>query len=133
MWASGVQVFDTRYAGHRCPVLSEFTARIEDHYRRTSGEGSPDHTLSRFGDATRHGERPRFEPHVAEQILREMLADCHGVRLMLGCRPETVAKDGAALREVVFRSSGSGPEFVRASADVFVDATYEADLAALGS
>ena len=33
MWVCGVQVFDTRYAGHRCPVLSEFVARIESYYR----------------------------------------------------------------------------------------------------
>lgn len=131
MWASGVQVFDTRYPGHRCPVLAEFAARIEDYYRRTAGEGSPDHALARFGDATRHGERPRFEPHVAERTLREMLAECRGVRLLLGCRLDTVTKDGAALREVVFRSTGTSAGLVRASADIFVDATYEADLAAL--
>ena len=63
MWVCGVQVFDTRYAGHRCPVLSEFVARIESYYRTTRGEGSRDHALSRFGDPSRHGERPRLSKH----------------------------------------------------------------------
>jgi len=129
-WACGVQVFDTRYAGHRCPVLSEFTARLGDYYRRLSGDGSPDHALSRFGDATRHGERPRFEPHVAERVLREMLADQKNVSLILGIRLDSVVKVGNTLRGATFRVVAStSNESVEVSADVFVDATYEADLA----
>jgi len=129
MWASGVQVFDTRYAGQRCPVLSEFTARIESYYRRLSGEGSPDHALSRFGDPTRHGERPRFEPHVAERVLREMLADQKNVRLALGLRLQSAVRSGSTLRGVTFSTTAPGNDLVKVSADVFVDATYEADLA----
>ncbi len=131
MWASGVQVFDTRYAGHRCPVLSEFVARIESHYRTVRGEGSSDHVLSRFGDPSRHGERPRFEPHVAEKVLREMLADCPSVRLALGLRLESVRKDGVTLRHAVFRTAAPADDPIRVTADIFVDATYEAELAAL--
>ena len=131
MWVCGVQVFDTRYAGHRCPVLSEFVARIESYYRATRGEGSPDHALARFGDPSRHGERPRFEPHVAEKVLREMLADCPGVRLALGLRLESVQKDGVTLREVVFRTAAPADDPIRVTADIFVDATYEANLASL--
>lgn len=130
MWSSGVQVFDTRYAGHRSPVLAEFVARLEDHYRRAFGEGSPEHALARFGDATRHGERPRFEPHVAEKVFREMLADCRGVRLATGFRPESVVRDDGAIREVEFRPDAGGDP-VRVTAGIFVDASYEADLAAL--
>lgn len=130
MWASGVQVFDTRYAGHRCPILSEFTSRIEDHYRRLSGEGSPDHVLSCFGDAARHGERPRFEPHVAEHILLEMLAERRSIHVAVGLRLEFVTLSGNALRSATFRTpSSQGNEHVSVSADIFVDATYEADLA----
>jgi hypothetical protein len=129
-WTSGVQVFDTRYCGHRCPVLSEFTARVEDYYRCLSGEGSPDHALSRFGDATRHGERPRFEPHVAERILREMLADQQNVRVSTGLRLDSVDCRGATLRSVTFRIlNPPGDGRVTVYADVFVDATYEGDLA----
>ncbi|MDO8540970.1 MAG: FAD-dependent oxidoreductase [Opitutaceae bacterium] len=131
MWSSGVQVFDTRYAGHRCPVLAEFVARLEEHYRRAFGDGSPEHAMARFGDATRHGERPRFEPHVAEKTCREMLADCPGVRLVSGFRPESVGKEGNTIREVVFQPAGGAGDRWRVTAEIFVDASYEADLAAL--
>ena len=129
MWASGVQVYDTRYAGHRCPILTEFTARLAEYYRKKFGEGSPAHAMAGFGDATRHGERPRFEPHVAEQIFREMLAEASGVTVVLGHQPEAVMKEGAVIREVVFRAPFG--EMTRVTGDVFVDASYEADLAAL--
>ena len=131
MWASGVQVFDTRYAGHRCPVLEEFVARLEEHYRRAFGEGSTEHAMARFGDATQHGQRPRFEPHVAEKIFREMLASCHRVRLVLGHRADAVVKRGNEIREVLFRPAMPGGERVSVRAEIFVDATYEAGLAAL--
>lgn len=131
MWASGVQVFDTRYAGHRCPVLAEFVARLETHYRRAFGDGSREHAMATFGDATRHGERPRFEPHVAERILGEMLEDCREVRLVLGHRPASVRKDGNTIREVRFEDASERGEPVRVTGEIFVDATYEADLAVL--
>ena len=130
MWASGVQVFDTRYAGHRCPVLAEFTARLADHYCRTSGEGSPDHVMAQYGDPSKHGERPRFEPHVAEAIFRAMLADTRGLRVLERHRVESVEKAGSVLRELRVRPPTGG--LLRVGADIFVDATYEADLAALG-
>jgi hypothetical protein len=130
MWASGVQIFDTRYAGHRCPILTEFTTRLVDHYRRTSGEGSDDHALARFGDPTRHGQRPRFEPHVAERIFRDMLADTPGVRLVHGLAPVRVEKAGTRIRGVTFADSVTRTQ-VTVTGGCFVDASYEADLAAL--
>ena len=131
MWASGVQVLDTRYGGHRCPVLSEFVERVADHYRVIFGEGSPEHTLAQFGDPSRHGERPRFEPHVAEKVFREMLRDAVGITLLFGYQPSSVARDGTSLTGATFtRTDGEGDP-LQVTARVFVDATYEADFAAL--
>lgn len=130
MWASGVQILDTRYAGHRCPLLSEFLARLETHYRTTQGEGSPDHAMARFGDPALHGQRPRFEPRVAEQIFRTMLAETPAVTLWLGHQPLAVQKNGARLEAVTFESVATR-RVVRVRAEIFVDASYEADLAAL--
>ena len=130
MWASGVQILDTRYAGHRCPLLSEFLSRLEEHYRTTAGEGSPDHAMARFGDSALHGQRPRFEPRVAQRIFRTMLAEAPGVTLLLGYQPLVVQKEAARLEAVTFESVAT-PSLVQARADFFVDASYEADLAAL--
>jgi hypothetical protein len=133
MWTSGVQVFDTRYAGHRCPVLSEFVARLEDYYRRTCGEGSPAHTMARFGDPSRHGERPRFEPHVAEEVFHRMLAECPRVRLVCGWHPVEANVEDGVIRALSFRAREGADGIARVTADFYIDATYEADLAALTS
>jgi len=131
MWSSGLQVFDTRYAGHRCPLLTEFTARLEAYYREKSGAGSPDHRMAQFGDPSRHGERPRFEPHVAELIFRDMLTACDRVRLLLGHQLVAVEKAGQSVRAILLCPGRTPGETLRVSGDLFVDATYEADLAAM--
>jgi FAD-dependent oxidoreductase family protein len=64
-----------------------------------------------------------FEPHVAEKVFNDMLAEAK-VAVRYGLRVEKVEKDGARIRGIVL-SDGS-----TVSAKVFVDAGYEGDLMA---
>jgi hypothetical protein len=64
-----------------------------------------------------------FEPHVAEDTLREMLSEA-GVRVVFDEPIESVTKDGARISAMETRS---GATF---TAQVFVDAGYEGDLMA---
>jgi hypothetical protein len=68
-----------------------------------------------------------FEPHVAEQVFTDWLAEAK-VPVFLGCRllesSEAVAKDGASIRTITMEN---GERFV---AKCFVDASYEGDLMA---
>src|SRR5262249_26131062 len=64
-----------------------------------------------------------FEPHVAEQVFRDMLKEA-GVRVYFQQRLAGVKKDGARLSE--FRTE-DGHVF---RARMFIDATYEGDLMA---
>ena len=67
-----------------------------------------------------------FEPHVAEKIFREMLAEA-GVKLVCGQRldlQEGVRKQGPRIGEIVMES---GQVY---AGRVFIDATYEGDLMA---
>jgi hypothetical protein len=129
MWTSGLQGLDTRYAGLRCPVLTEFVQRIQDHYRKTFGATSKEFASACFGDPTIHGQRPKFEPHVAERVLREMLAEHPNIKLLHGCYPGQVTTNNKVISQVDLVSHGQqSPLQVKAS--VYVDATYVADLAA---
>ena len=76
----------------------------------------------------------RFEPHVAETILNEMIADAgQGLEVralrQFNHEPRNAIKDGDALRQIKVVNRESGAEEIY-SAKVFVDATYEGDLAA---
>lgn len=77
-----------------------------------------------FAAAGRYYNQPiawAFEPHVAEQILRDMLADAH-VSVYFGCRLSIATKTGARLNLI---RTEDGREF---TASVFVDSSYEGDL-----
>ncbi|MBM3842722.1 MAG: FAD-dependent oxidoreductase [Verrucomicrobia bacterium] len=130
MWTSGLQGFDTRYAGHRCPFLSEFLGRLQEHYRREFGAGSPEYAMACFGDPDRHGERPRFEARIAELVFREMLGEQSGIRLMSGYRLSRVERHDRLIRRLLLETDSSPRRAAWASGEFFVDATYEADLAA---
>lgn len=64
-----------------------------------------------------------FEPHVAEETLRTMLAEA-GVRLVFGSQLKTLEKNGARIKTL---TTTKGETF---AARVFVDAGYEGDLMA---
>ncbi|MEX1077000.1 MAG: FAD-dependent oxidoreductase [Pirellulales bacterium] len=64
-----------------------------------------------------------FEPHVAEETLRTMLAEAR-VRVVFGSRLQTLKKDGARIKTL---TTTKGDTF---SARAFIDAGYEGDLMA---
>jgi len=129
-------------------LFAEFSRRIKDHYSRTYGDGSPQVAACRGGHM--------FEPRIAEQVYREMLAEQANVRLILGHRvvAADVADATGGTRPAVRgkRIDGAPPndfgaivkivaitaqnllkkdEAIRIRSRVFIDATYEGDLAAL--
>jgi hypothetical protein len=64
-----------------------------------------------------------FEPHIAEQVLFEMINEA-GVALYLEQRLSNVFKEGARIRSISMENGRS------VEAKVFIDATYEGDLMA---
>lgn len=77
-----------------------------------------------FTAAGQHYNHPiawAFEPHVAEQILRDVLAAAH-VGIYFGCRLSEAVKDGTQLKRIRMEN---GREF---AAKVFIDSSYEGDL-----
>lgn len=82
----------------------------------------------RHYDMAQYGQEAawRMEPHVAEEILRQMLRDA-GVTVMMEHRlreKDGVTKTGATIRQITMES---GATF---GASVFVDSSYEGDLMA---
>jgi hypothetical protein len=123
--ANGLGATDIATRGATGGLFLEFVTRIRDHYVRSYGAGSEQ---VRDADDGYH-----FEPSVAEAVFRQMLAETPAVRVLrmrqLDAQPENVTvEDGRLTRiRVTHRDDGATEEY---RARVFIDATYEGDLAA---
>ena len=93
----------------------EFFDRVRRHYVATYGADSPQ--VKDCSDGF------RFEPHVAEEVFRAMLAEAK-VAVVFGSPLGRVEKEGARVASI---ESTTGDAFV---ATAFVDASYEGDLMA---
>lgn len=113
MTASGLGLTDIGNREAIGGLAREFYARVRGEYAREYGEDSPQLRDCRDGF--------RFEPRVAERVLRRLLEE-NSVRVLLGHRVQAARRRGTELRELLAGASTT----VRAR--VFVDATPEGDL-----
>lgn len=123
--ANGLGATDIATRGATRGLFLEFVGRIRTHYVRTYGEGS-----EQVRDAS---DGYHFEPSVAEAVFQAMLEETAGVRVLLmrqfDADPGNVRIEGGRLTAVFVTERGTGArEEYRAR--VFIDATYEGDLAA---
>ena len=122
MLTNGLGVLDTEYYRARSPIYDEMTARLVSHYE---GKLFDKDSYARFDV----GERLYFEPHVIENILNEMVA-AEEISILLHHYPAGIIKNGNLIDAVRFRNM-SDESSVLVRGKQFVDAMYEADLAAL--
>lgn len=123
--ANGLGATDISTRGVAAGLFKEFTSRLRDHYSATYGPDSEQVKICSDGY--------HFEPSVAERLLLEMLAECPSITLLtrrqFDARPERVQrKDGEILSLQVLNLATGGEETY--SGGIYVDATYEGDLAA---
>ena len=124
--ANGLGATDIATRGATGGLFLDFVRRVKQHYSDAFGEDS-----QQVRDCS---DGYRFEPHVAEMVLHNMIAECGDkleVRTMrqFNHDPHNAIKEGAALRQIRILDRVCGAEETY-SAAVFVDATYEGDLAA---
>lgn len=115
MVSGGLGATDAGNRGAIGGYSREFFRRVREHYVSSYGPDSPQ--VKDCSDGF------RFEPRVAERILRRMLAEAK-VEVVFGSGLVRVEKDGAKIASF---TTTSGDTFV---APVFVDASYEGDLMA---
>ena len=124
--ANGLGATDIATRGATAGLFLEFTRRIKQHYIDRYGAASP-----QVADCS---EGYHFEPQVAEQVLLKMIAE-HEDYLTLRFQRQFDAelsnaiKDGHALTGIKVKNRITGETEIY-TARVFVDATYEGDLAA---
>lgn len=124
--ANGLGATDIQTKGATGGLFLDFVSRVKQHYVDKYGAGSQ--------QVIDCAEGYRFEPHVAEMILHDMIAE-QGENLEVRTmrqfdhEPSNAIKEGAVLRQIKIVDRETRAEEIY-SASVFVDATYEGDLAA---
>ena len=138
MLANGLGTFDTLYEGARAPLFDELHRRIVEHCRLTYGDGSPEHEAAQWRSRKLSSGRPQFAARDAETVLEAMVADEERIHLLREVVPVAVERAGRRILALwtapypgAARGRGSAtPGAARHAAPSFVDASYEADLAA---
>ena len=128
MCTNGLGQWDAKSDHRRCPVFAEIIDRLEGHYRETYGEGSAEYRAAQY----RVGRYPvgSYEPSVIERIFNQMVEAEPTITAWLGVYPDSVAVEGTAITAATFREL-NGKARRSAKGHIFIDATYEGDLAAL--
>ena len=107
-------------------LFYEFTREVVKHYQAFDRDrsGSPNLKLSLDGY--------RYEAHVAERIFRDMVSNTKGrITLLLRHELKEAVVEGGRLTAVILANRAKPGEQIKVRGRVFVDATYEGDLAAL--
>jgi hypothetical protein len=122
MMTGGLSATDRRYRQASGGLFAEFLRRVEQFYRQAYGENSPQHLACRDGYL--------FEPKVALQVFWHMLAEAQSLDLYLRHELAGVLKNGNQILAVLLHDKTRGIRR-KVEGSVFIDATYEGDLAAM--
>lgn len=119
--ANGLGITDIHTRSAVGGIFKEFVGAIREDYVRQYGENSQQVKDSSGGY--------HFEPHVAERVFEQLVSREKNIRLIRGYefRGQAVV-EGGNLRSITVVERKTGQP-LRVSAKVFVDATYEGDLA----
>ena len=123
--ANGLGATDIATRGVAAGLFKEFTTRLRDFYRAKYGPDSEQLKICSDGY--------HFEPSIGEKILLEMLGECPSVtvltRRQFDSQKEHVQQEGREIHsfQALNLETGAIENF---TAKVFIDATYEGDLAA---
>jgi len=124
-FANGLGTMDTLYNGARAPVYDELRYNIYGFYRSTYGYQSSQY------EATKPGyPKTRFESHVVERLIDEMIEREPGITVIKGYYPYGVELKNKFIASVAFKEM-NGENIFSAEGSIFADCSYEGDLAAI--
>lgn len=124
--ANGLGATDISTRGATTGLFTEFTGRIRQHYLDTYGEDSEQFKLCSDGY--------HFEPGIASEVFKQMIAECGPKLSVLTMRQfdwdkDNLVTEGNVIKQITVTDRNTGKTETY-SAEVFIDATYEGDLAA---
>lgn len=136
MLSNGISNIDTYSLESLSGVFDEFRLRVKEHYRPVMGTDPlfgtrmrmPRHVDGRSRAANDPDQGGRWEPHVADRIFKDMVAQVPTVKVYYDRWATGVLKEGNRVVGVTTEDQrGDRRTFL---GDAIVDATHEADIAA---
>lgn len=124
-FANGLGTMDTLYNGARAPVYDELRFNIYGFYRSTYGYQSSQYEATKPGSS-----KTRFESHVVERLIDEMIERESGITVIKGYYPYEVELNNNFITSVAFKEM-NGENIFTAGGSIFADCSYEGDLAAI--
>lgn len=121
MLTSGLGIYDTNFYGRRSPLVDEIFDRILAHYAAQYGTDSNNFRLCR--------ENRTFEPHVAEAVLTALAKAEQRIEILTPWVVSAVERTVRSVRSVLLQTL-DGEANCEVRGRLFIDASYEADLAA---
>lgn len=121
LMANGLGATDIKNRGAVGGIFLEYVKAVRAYYVEKYGESSPQVQACNDGYY--------FEPHVAELLLNRMIEAEPGITLRANLELKRPAMRRGNIESALFGDRAGGPD-VTVRAKVFVDATYEGDLAA---
>jgi hypothetical protein len=136
MLSNGISNIDSFSYESLSGIFEEFRLRVKDYYAKNDpadpifrGKSHPATSLDgRSQQSNLPQEGGRWEPHVAAQIFRDMMAACSNVEVFYNQIPTGVVMSGKRILGVTARGKdGRDTSFL---GKVVIDATHEGDIAA---
>lgn len=128
MLTNGLMQWDAIYGGPRAPLFNEVAQGIENYYRDTYGPHSKQFASARYSQ--QHYPVSRFESSVAEHVLNQLVSREQRLTLLLSHYPHHIVRHGTTLESLTLRDLGTQAD-ISVNGKIYIDATYEGDLAAL--
>ncbi|WP_168120040.1 FAD-dependent oxidoreductase [Paenibacillus sp. HB172176] len=122
MMSSGLSITDLRFPWAFGGIFKQFTDRVLRYYTETYGSDSEEAKLCNGGIW--------FEPHVAEAVFEEMVAELPELTLVRNVRLIEARAAEGRISGIVCEDRVSGNR-VEHAAELWIDGSYEGDLAAL--
>jgi len=131
MMVNGLMQWDALSGAPRAALFTELLTRIERHYARQSGVGSPDHRAACYT----HEQYPVswVEPHVVEREFNRLVAAEPRITLLLDRVPVAAEREGRLIRSLTLglhpaAAAAAEPATITVRGTTYIDATYEGDL-----
>ncbi|CAG7617982.1 FAD-dependent oxidoreductase [Paenibacillus allorhizosphaerae] len=122
LMTSGLGMTDIRSMDAAGSIFREFASKVLEHYTETYGDSSE--------QVKQCNQGLRFEPSVAKKVFAGILQAEPDLQMLRSCELISVTMNGKRIQSAAFCSLSGGPELAF-QADMFIDATYEGDLAAM--